>query len=259
MGTETDDDNTEVVRIESTFAPTDERADSHLADGDIVLLGRLPYSSNAVFLAEVTRGEDRVHAIYKPERGERALWDFPPGLWRRERAACVLDRMLGAPAAWPALVPPTVVRTDAPLGVGSLQFWVTARYDEHYFVLLENESNRPVLRRLAALDIVMNNTDRKGGHVLIDDVDHLWAIDNGLILHEEEKLRTVIWDFADEPIGDDTATALGTLLDTPLPDELDELTTEPERDALRQRAANLLAVGRFPVDHSGRRYPWPLI
>ncbi|MCB0976258.1 MAG: SCO1664 family protein [Acidimicrobiales bacterium] len=227
-----------------------------LRDSELVVLGRMPWSSNATLLCEL-RSDDLDpqvcgRAIYKPRRGERPLWDFPDGLFRREVAAYRLARALG----W-MLVPPTVER-EGPFGVGSVQLFIDADFERHYFELLEDESTHPQLRRLAAFDIVANSTDRKGGHVLIDEAGHLWAIDNGLSFHAEFKLRTVIWDFAGEPLPADLADDIDRIA-SGLPAELAEFLDPFERDALRTRARALLSEGRFPADPTGHRYPWPLI
>jgi uncharacterized repeat protein (TIGR03843 family) len=192
-------------------------------------------------------------AIYKPHQGERPLWDFPDGLYRREAGAFVLSRALG----WDC-IPPTIVR-DGPFGPGSLQLFVDADFDQHHFTLVEDEAFHPQLRRLCAFDIVANSTDRKGGHVLVDQDRHLWGIDNGLSLHAEFKLRTVIWEFATEPVPSELADDLDRFLTAPLPPELCDLLDPFERDALLQRTRALLHEGRFPIDTTGRRYPWPLV
>ncbi|MCU1497935.1 MAG: Phosphatidylinositol kinase [Acidimicrobiales bacterium] len=192
-------------------------------------------------------------AIYKPHRGERPLWDFPDGLYRREAGAYQLARAIG----WD-VVPPTVVR-DGPFGPGSLQWFIEADFDQHYFVLLEDDATHPQLRRMAAFDMVANSTDRKGGHVLVDADRHLWGIDNGLCLHAEYKLRTVIWDFAGEPLPAELADDLDRFSSADLVPELADLLDPFERDALRNRAHALLREGRLPIDPSGRRFPWPLV
>lgn len=250
---------------------------------DLVLVGRMPWSSNATFLCELwpagTRpdgglpSDDEEHedddddgaamppdgveplgrAVYKPHRGERPLWDFPDGLYRREAAAFELASALG----WD-LVPATVVR-DGPFGVGSVQWFVDADYEQHHFTLVEDPAFHDQLRRVCAFDIVANSTDRKGGHVLVDPDGHLWAIDNGLCLHAEFKLRTVIWEFGAEPLPRELADDLVAFLERPLPDPLAALLDPFERDALRARAAALVAEGAFPVDHTGHRVPWPLV
>ena len=250
-------------------------AESRLATSDLEVLGRMPYSSNVTLLVDLFEpgdsseaetvppppnlsgsSEDRdrlCRAIYKPHRGERPLWDFPDGLFLRELAAYRLSRALG----WD-LVPPTVVR-DGPFGPGSVQLFVDADFGQHYFSMLEEPDLHDQLRRLCAFDLVANSTDRKGGHILIDDERHLWAIDNGLCLHAEFKVRTVIWDFAGEPLPADLAEDLARLIDQPLPGDLADLLNPFERDALLARARALLAEARFPHDPTGRRVPWPLI
>jgi uncharacterized repeat protein (TIGR03843 family) len=246
---------------------------SLLRSSDLVIEGRMPWSSNATFLCELwpsgsrpdggidadaapAAGPDLVplgRAIYKPHRGERPLWDFPDGLYRREAAAFDLACAIG----WD-LVPPTVVR-DGPFGIGSVQAFVDADFEQHHFTLVEDERHHAQLRRLCAFDIVANSTDRKGGHVLIDADEHLWGIDNGLCLHAEFKLRTVIWEFATEPLPTELADDLAAFASQPLPEVLEELLDPFERDALRARTQALLAEGCFPVDHSGHRVPWPLV
>jgi len=227
---------------------------THLREGEVAVEGRMPYSSNATFLVNVCRGEDQHAAIYKPVQGERPLWDFPAGLARREAAAWELSEALG----W-SLVPPTVLREDGPLGPGSLQWFVDADFEEHYFTLREVEDLDDDFRRLCAFDLVANSCDRKSGHCLVDGDGHVWAIDNGLCFHAEFKVRTVIWDFAGEPLPDDVASDLHRLVDDGLPPVFDQLLDPFERDAVLARAQALLHAGRFPHDPSGRRYPWPLV
>jgi hypothetical protein len=194
-------------------------------------------------------------AVYKPARGERPLWDFPTGLHRREVAAYVLSEALG----W-GLVPLTVERHDAPLGVGSLQQFVDEDGESHYFTLRDETRWTEVLRRIAVFDVVANNADRKSGHVLLAD-DALWAIDNGLSFHCQPKLRTVIWDFAGEPLSEEEAGAVAGLVSDRLPPELDDLLEPSERAALLQRATRLLKEGCLPApaDDDWRPYPWPLV
>lgn len=234
----------------------------------------MPWSSNITLLVEIVDDPDApVHpgeggpieidltdpagaetrAIYKPADGERPLWDFPPGLYRREIACFELASLLG----WD-LVPPTVER-EGPLGVGSLQQFIAADPNDHYFVLLEDERTHEQLRRLALFDVIANSTDRKGGHVLRDRDGRLWAIDNGLSLHAEFKLRTVIWDFAGEHLPSDLVEDLGRVRETGLPKTLTELLDPAECEALLHRIDAVLAAGRFPSDPTGRRHPWPLV
>ena len=139
-------------------------------------------------------GEDAVRAIYKPRRGERPLWDFPSGLDHREVAAYELSEALG----WD-LVPPTILR-DGPLGMGSVQLFIEADFEQHYFTLYEDEAHHDALRTMCAFDLVGNNTDRKSGHCLLGLDGRIRGIDHGLMFHHEFKLRTVIWEFGGEPV-----------------------------------------------------------
>ena len=247
-------DEPATFEYEATIGPGDERVPEVLRDGCIEVLGAMPWSSNGAFLVTVRAGSDHLPAVYKPERGERPLWDFPCGLWRREVASCMLSDHLGL-----GLVPPTVQRDDGPAGVGSLQVFVPARFEEHYFTLRDRDELQPTLRRLCAFDLVANSADRKGGHCLIDPAGRIWAIDNGLTFHEEFKVRTVLWDFAGEPIPADVARAIGRLLDGGPTDPLAALLSGPELESMMDRARAVLAGGHFPHDPSGRRYPWPLV
>lgn len=236
-----------------TDVSDDEEVLALLAEAELVVVGRMPWSSNATFLVEVRGAPRRERAVYKPIRGERPLWDFPPGLGKREVAAYELARALG----WD-LVPPTVLR-DGPLGEGSVQRFIEADFEQHYFTLLEDETLHPQLRRLAVFDIVANNTDRKGGHCLLAPDGRIFGIDHGLAFHEDFKLRTVIWDFGGEPLPDDLASDLAALCEGGVPPVLTTLLTDVECRALLFRARRLLEVGEFPVDTSGRQYPWPLV
>ena len=224
-----------------------------LARGEIAVKGRLPWASNATFLVEVTRGRAAMLGVYKPQRGERPLWDFPRGLHRREVAAYQLSEALG----W-ALVPPTLVR-EGPYGQGSVQLFVDAEFEQHYFTLRERPEHRAGLARLCAFDLLANNADRKSGHCLLGRDGRLYAIDNGLCFHSEPKLRTVVWDFAGEPLPEDVRAAARRLGRDGLPGPLAELLGPEERSALLARARVLGAAERFPVDPTGMQYPWPLV
>lgn len=225
-----------------------------LAGGELEVLGRLPYSSNTTLLARVgPTGEGEVLAVYKPGRGERPLWDFPGGLFRRERAAFVLSEALG----W-SLVPATVIR-DGPLGEGSVQRFVEADVEQHYFTLVTEPGHQDQLRRLCLFDLVANSTDRKGGHVLLGVDGRLWAIDNGLSFHADLKLRTVIWDFAGQPMPPEGLADLERLSTQGLPDELETLLDPEEHEALAGRVRAVLRMGIFPHDPTGRRWPWPVL
>jgi uncharacterized repeat protein (TIGR03843 family) len=221
--------------------------------GEIRVRGRLPGSSNAAFLVDLALGAVSALAVYKPGRGERPLWDFPPGLFKREVAAYHLSEALG----W-GLVPPTVGR-QGPYGAGSLQIFVAADFDQHYFTLRENPAHHDRLRDICLFDLVANNADRKGGHCLLADDGRLYAIDNALTFHVEPKLRTVIWDFAGESIPATLLQDVRRLLGTGVPAPLTDLLEPAEQAALLARAGAVVADGRFPADPGGRCYPWPLI
>ena len=233
--------------------PTDVALDI-LNTSEILVLGRMPYSSNATFLVDLELdGDVPAQAIYKPEAGEQPLWDFPGSLYRREVGAFLLSDQLG----W-GHVPPTVV-AEGPAGVGSLQLFIPALFDEHYFTLLEDQRYHPAFKEICAFDFVANNTDRKGGHILLGEDGELWAIDNGLSFHQEFKLRTVIWDFAGDDLSQEVHDGLTKLLDSGLSSELADLLTPFERDAVLTRARSMLHAGIYPTDPTGRRYPWPMV
>jgi uncharacterized repeat protein (TIGR03843 family) len=229
-----------------------------LATGALELKGRFMWGSNFTFLAQVSLGHEVAAAVYKPARGERPLWDFPEGtLVQREVAAYVVSRALG----WD-LVPPTVLRSDGPAGPGSLQLYVDADPKRHYFAFSEEERQR--LRPVAAFDLLVNNADRKAGHILLGERGHLWLIDHGVCFHAEDKLRTVIWDFIDEPIPGELLEDIRSFRraldrDAALQDELSSLLASEEITALRTRADRLIRSGRFPGPGTARPYPWPPI
>jgi uncharacterized repeat protein (TIGR03843 family) len=211
----------------------------------------MPWSSNATFLVELTLNGATERAVYKPRRGERPLWDFPPALYRREIGAYLLSEALG----W-GLVPFTLER-EGPYGDGSLQQFVPADFEQHYFTLREDAAHHDRLKQICLFDLVANNADRKAGHCLLCE-ETIYAIDNGLTFHVEPKLRTVIWDFGGDPI------PLAWLADVrrvaaDLPDALAELLGSDEHKALIARARRVADEGVFPVDASGMRYPWPLV
>ena len=225
-----------------------------LAEGRIELLGRILHSSNATFLAEISCGDDSAWAVYKPVAGERPLFDFEPGLHRRERAAYLLSEHLN----W-GIVPATVIREDSPLGVGSLQWFIENDLHEHYFTLYaESPETHQVLSRIALFDCIANNTDRKSGHVLRGQDGHVWGIDHGLCFSADFKLRTVIWDFAGEPIPPALLEDIAPLADD-VPVCIADLLDEEETAALKRRVRRLLREGTLPVDRTGMRFPWPLV
>ena len=225
-----------------------------LCHGEVEVLGRIPWGSNATLLATVQRDGDCLQAVYKPRRGERSLWDFPPGLDRREVAAYELSEALG----W-GLVPETVLRDDLPFGVGSLQRFVPFDTEEHYFTLYEDPSRHPVLRTICCFDLLCNQTDRKAGHCLLGEDGRIWAVDNGLAFHTDDKLRTVIWEFGGEPIPGRLRADVRRLVADGLPERLTNLLAAEEAMALAARAAAVADTGAFPIDGTGRRYPWPLV
>jgi uncharacterized repeat protein (TIGR03843 family) len=214
--------------------------------------GRMPWSSNATFLVTLRCGDVVRQAIYKPVRGERPLWDFEPGLHKRERAAYLLSEHLGIGA-----VPPTVIR-DGPYGEGSFQWFVDADHSEHYFTIFEKFQHlHDQLREIAVLDVLANNTDRKSGHCLLAH-DRVWAIDQGLCFSAPFKLRTVIWEFGDESIDDRLLDRVAALVER-IPVDLAALLSEDEIDAMQHRAAKLVTDRVFPSDSTGHRYPWPMV
>jgi len=223
-----------------------------LTRGAVTIRGRMPWASNATFLAEIALDGETTLGVYKPERGERPLWDFPPGLYKREVAAYHLSEALG----W-GLVPPTVCR-DGPYGEGSIQLFVPADFEQHYFTLREHAEHRDRLERICVFDLLANNADRKGGHCLAGDDGAIYAIDNGLTFHEEMKLRTVIWDFGGEELPPSLLSTIEPLAAS-IPLDLAALLDDDEAEAVQQRARLLLRDPRLPVDTTGRRYPWPMV
>jgi len=225
-----------------------------LARGEIEVIGRLPWSSNRTFLASCCHSGEELHAVYKPGMGERRLWDFPEGVYRREVAAYALSEMLG----W-RVVPETLERDDAPFGPGSLQRFVPSDFTQHHFTLVEDSENHDRLRTICAFDVVANNADRKSGHCLLGEDGDIWAIDNGLCFHSEPKLRTVIWEFAGEPLPEDLRRDLAALSGA-LPGPLEGLLSPREISEVALRADSLNVSGEFPVPGLDRHhYPWPLV
>lgn len=232
-----------------------------LSDGELTLAGLIPWSSNYTFLGEVSLGEVSAPVVYKPIRGERPLVDFPRNtLAKREVAAYTVCRALG----W-RLIPPTVLRAG-PHGRGSVQLFVNVDQDAHFFTFRDDPAFRHALEALVIFDLVANNADRKGGHCLRAGDGCIIAIDQGLCFHVHDKLRTVIWDFAGEPIPAGLATGIKRLGDDLADAEgatrraLAALLDAGEIAALRRRVAAALAAGVFPAPPEDRRpYPWPLV
>ena len=218
--------------------------------------GAIRWSSNYTFLISVTHNEETLPAVYKPQTGERPLWDFPDGtLCHRERASFLTSQALG----WD-VVPPTALR-DGPRGLGSMQFFV--EHDPEYNYFSFDESLLPQLMRLAAFDAMVNNADRKGGHCIVDSQNHLWGIDHGITFHHANKLRTVIWNFADQSIPDDMLEDIQKLrlrMDTPgdtFCEELHNLISASEVSAFIRRMDRLISSKRYPTPGPGPNYPWP--
>ena len=242
----------------ATRAVERDRAIQLLSQGQMTVLGQILASSNYAFLARVEDDGLQALAVYKPRRGEIPLWDFPQGtLCVREVAAYLLSQALG----WP-LIPPTVLR-EGSYGPGMLQLYIEADVEAHYFTL--RGQRRADLIPVAIFDILTNNADRKGGHLLLDREDRIWAIDHALTFHPEPKLRTVIWDFAGEPVPQAYLAGLNELLTHLAPRDpfcgmLAKLLAEDEVCALRQRVEGLLAAAVFPEpDPARRQVPWPPI
>ena len=224
-----------------------------LSEGEVEVEGRMPWSSNATFRVDVTLDGVTRKAIYKPVRGERPLWDFPAGLHRREVAAWDLSEALG----W-GLVPPTVARLDAPYGEGSLQLYIDGDVEQHYFTLAERDDLQHALRAMCCFDLLANNTDRKSGHCLLGDDGRVYGIDHGLCFSADPKLRTVIWAYGGDRVDDDLVADVARVVGD-LPGSLCRLLDADEVDALLHRAESLLRHPVFPIDRTGRRYPWPLV
>ncbi|MFD8549208.1 SCO1664 family protein [Streptomyces sp. NPDC059649] len=261
-------------------------SDAFLTEGELTVRGRIREASNAVLYCTVTHDGRTASCVYKPVAGERPLWDFPDGtLAQREVAAYEISRACG----WD-LIPPTVLR-DGPYGTGMVQEWIDppessdqvpellalvedaepgpgwkavgfAELGEDRTALLVH-ADHPRLRRLAVLDAVINNGDRKGGHLLPGAGGEFFAIDHGVTFHTEDKLRTLLWGWAGEPLTEETREVLrglaAALADpAPLAARLAELLTAAEIDALRARVAGLLESGRHP-EPSGEwpAIPWP--
>lgn len=262
-----------------------------LRQGELTILGRIRSASNATFLCEAALDEQRVHCVYKPVAGEQPLWDFPDGtLAGRELGAYLISVQLG----W-NIVPYTIIRVG-PAGIGMLQLWVDQADDtaaaaeavarpgldpvdlvpagkvpSGYLPVLQahDYTGEPVmlvhandvrLRRMAVLDMVINNADRKGGHILRALDGSIYGVDHGVSLHTDNKLRTVLWGWAGQPIDDKTLASVSGLIDAltgPLADALKPHLAAAEITALRQRACDLLDHPTMPRPDRYRPIPWP--
>lgn len=236
-----------------------DRALDLLVRGKLQPQGLLPWGSNYTFLVRIALDDLETAAIYKPREGERPLWDFPDGtLCQREVAAFVVSRALD----W-FIVPPTVLR-DGPHGIGMVQFYIDCNPEEHYFTLQEERRFHDQFKQIALFDLLINNADRKSGHCLRDENDHIWAIDHGVCFAVEPKLRTVIWEFAGQPIPDRLVDNLKEFRarfdqrDNRSIYALSQLLDKREMAALKRRADQLIQAGCFPKPLPGyRQIPWP--
>ncbi|MFF6842579.1 SCO1664 family protein [Streptomyces tanashiensis] len=266
----------------SMSSPESPRDTELLARGELTVRGRVREASNAVLYCSVAHEGREAACVYKPVAGEQPLWDFPDGtLAQREVAAYEISEATG----W-GLVPPTVLR-DGPYGEGMVQLWIEADPGARLLALTEDEeagegwkavgpaqidedrtallvhADTPELRRLAVLDAVINNGDRKGGHLLPAPGGHLYGIDHGVTFHVEDKLRTLLWGWAGEELPAEAAAVLDSLdrslaPGAPLATRLAELLTGAEVTAVRARVEALRATGRHP-EPSGQwpSIPWP--
>ncbi|OKK14563.1 phosphatidylinositol kinase [Streptomyces sp. CB00455] len=273
-------------RLPAPGVSTEGEHEELLTLGELTVVGRIREASNAVLLCTVTHEGESADCVYKPVKGERPLWDFPDGnLARREVASYLVSEATG----W-GLVPTTVLR-DGPYGEGMVQQWIETPEGEgsgeELLALVEGEeagegwkpvafaevgegrtallvhADDPRLRRLAVLDAVINNGDRKGGHLLPGPRGRLYGIDHGVTFHAEDKLRTLLWGWAGEPLTEEARTVLASLAGSlaagaPLATRLAELLTPAELAAVRDRVAQLLRTGTHPKP-SGQwpAIPWP--
>ena len=222
--------------------------------GEITVAGRLVDASNATLFVEISDGATEIKAIYKPVAGERPLWDFPDGnLASRERAAYLVDRALGFNH-----IPLTILR-DGPFGFGMVQQWIDV--DEKIDLESYFRRNDQQLRQVALLDAVINNTDRKIGHLLPDADGHLFVCDHGVTFHVDDKLRTVLWQWAGDELSESEILTLKKLLQDIERDQLTELKsliTVDEMSALTSRISRLIATRKFPEPNpEWPHIPWP--
>lgn len=219
--------------------------------GSYEIKGQFTFGSNYTFLVAVHHEGIDLPAVYKPLRGEQPLWDFPENtLAGREVAAYIVSEHLGF-----HIVPFTTLREDGPFGAGSLQQYIDYDAEYHYFSF--SEEDKQLLKPVVLFDLLCNNADRKGSHVFFEKSTHdLYAIDHGICFHEENKLRTVLWDFAGQKIPDDLLAPLSTIKSL-LP-FLEPYLNTRERSALCSRAESIIKRGVFPRQPRDRRaMPWP--
>jgi len=220
-------------------------------NGDLDLKGQFTLGSNYTFLVEVTYHNKTYPAVYKPSQGEQPLWDFPVNsLAQREVAAYIVSEGLGF-----HFVPFTALRDDGPYGAGSLQQFI--EYDPNYHYFTFTEEDKQLLQPVVLFYLLINNADRKGGHVFFEDETHkLFAIDHGICFHQDNKLRTVLWDFSGQQIPDNLLSRLSLNLN--LLADLESYLAPNEIAALKSRAEQIIKRGAFPHQPRDRRaMPWP--
>ena len=222
--------------------------DKVLDSGELEIIGRLVDASNASLLCKLSDGRQ---AIYKPIAGERPLWDFPDGnLASREVAAFYLSEVGNF-----NLVPRTVLR-EGPFGLGAVQEWIDVSEDEDVIEIAQSQDSQ--IRKLALFDVVINNADRKFGHILVTSDGVIFGCDHGVSLHEEEKLRTVIWQFTQMELSQAELAQISNLTTSIDREYLKSLLSKTEIDALFARLAKLLEDGRFPSPNPNwPAVPWP--
>jgi hypothetical protein len=225
-----------------------------LGYGDLKVTGRLVDASNATLFGEITVGDKTFNCIYKPVTGERPLWDFPDGtLANREYAAYLVSEAMQFNC-----VPPTLLR-EGPFGVGMVQLWIDI--DEEIDLAELYRQDLPGLRNLALFDLVINNTDRKIGHLLPTPDGHIFGCDHGVTFHEEDKLRTVLWQWEHAELSDSELATLQVLQDAlsgNTGELISELITGQEFNALTARVSRLLATKVFPSPSPDwPAVPWP--
>lgn len=215
------------------------------------IIGRLVDASNATLQAVIEDSDPLIKVIYKPIAGERPLWDFGDGnLASRELSAFIVSDVAGF-----EIVPFTTLR-DGPFGMGMVQQWIEV--DNKVDVIEFGQSENPQLKRLALFDAVINNTDRKFGHLLLDQSGKLYGCDHGVAFHKENKLRTVLWQFAGINFDQDEINLLGALLKIDWREKLSSYITDEEIQALYVRIQNLISDGKFPEpSQNWPAVPWP--
>jgi hypothetical protein len=219
--------------------------------GKYEIKGQFTFGSNYTFLVNVNHEGNEYLAVYKPLRGEQPLWDFPENtLAGREVAAYLVSEYLDF-----HFVPFTTLRQDGPFGAGSLQQYIDYDPEYHYFSF--SDEDRQLLKPVVLFDLLCNNADRKGSHVFFENGTHkLYAIDHGICFHEDDKLRTVLWDFSGQKIPEDLLKPLSTIKS--MFPSLEPYLTRPELSALSARAESISKRGVFPRQPRDRRaMPWP--